>query len=206
MVVWWHHMSNWSKVTCTHTPPTPLLSGLSISTVKTTHDSCGSECTRRNNQPIHLILPKSENKKRTVCIISIKHRILWLGLLIKRVLRHKSDSLPAWQSPEGPPFRSALKRGNMPFSHCCLVVLSSPWTDDCVQRAAHSVRKRAYLFFQNLQRHETSLVQWWVEGRKINMSACLKHWQERDWIKADQGPVKQKWGNHHWVFNRVPPA
>lgn len=38
------------------------------------------------------------------------------------------------------------------------------------------------------------------------MSACLKYRQERDWIKADQEPVKQKWGNPHSVFNRVPPA
>lgn len=70
----------------------------------------------------------------------------------------------------------------------------------------HSVMKRAYLLFQNLQRHGVNLVQWSLEGRKINMSACLKYRQERDWIKADQGPVKQKWGNPHSVFSRVPPA
>lgn len=189
-----------------HTPPTPLLSELSISTVRTTHDSCGSACKRRNNQTIHLILSQSKIKKRTVCTISIKHWILWLGLLIIRVSRHKSDSLPAWQCPEGPPSRLALKQGNLQFSHCCWVVLSSLWTDDCVYRAAHSVGKRVYLLFQNLQRRAVSPVQWSLEGRKINMSACLKYRQERDWIKADQGPVKQKWGNPHSGFNRVPPA
>lgn len=50
---------------------------------------------------------------------------------------------------------------------------------------------------------EHALAQRSLEGRKINMSACLKHRQEKDQAEADQGVMhshtnthkKEQWGS-----------
>lgn len=93
-----------------------------------------------------------------------------------------------------PIFRLTFKQGTLLFSQCSGLVLSLLGSRWVCNRAACSKRKNAYLLFLKLCRDvEHALAQWLPEGRKINISACLKHWQEKHEHKPEQ------WGENEVI-------